>query len=327
MLRHPSILVTLVRLVDQLPWPAAPVKRARGRPKTYSDRLIVKALVIMIIRRLYTAYALLAFLDQEDPLPQQLRPLLAEQGRFPTRRTWERRLAALPQTLPGLIGCVGRHLVGVLHPWAVHGRAVAVDSTPLKTSGGVWHKKHREAGEIPHTSIDTEAGWSKSGWHGWWYGWKLHLAVSVGSVWIPLAAELTAANTADNTIAPQLLAPLPAEVRYVLGDTHYNDPEVRTLCEQANQALVATRRGAYPHHDDGVDVRRIFHKLRSQAIEPFNGLFKNVFEWRTQMPVKGLRRSQLLALGAIVIYQLVLLYQHEHHLPLGKGIKPLLRAA
>jgi hypothetical protein len=35
----------------------------------------------------------------------------------------------------------------------------------------------------------------------------------------------------------------------------------------------------------------------------------------------------LLALGAVVVYQLVLLYQYEHHLPLGKGIKPLLRAA
>jgi len=55
----------------------------------------VKALVIMIIRRLYTAYAFLAFLDQDDLLPQQLRPLLSEHGRFPTRRTWERRLAAL----------------------------------------------------------------------------------------------------------------------------------------------------------------------------------------------------------------------------------------
>lgn len=42
-------------------------------------------------------------------------------------------------------------------------------------------------------------------------------------------------------------------------------------------------------------------------MEPFNGLFKHVFEWRTQMPVKGLQRSQLLALGAIVMYQLVLL--------------------
>jgi len=327
MLRYTSLLVSLVLLIDRLPWPCESTKRLRGRPKTYSDRLILKALVIMIIRRLYTAYAFLSFLEQEDPLPQQLRPLLYEHGRFPTRRTWERRLAVLPQTLPGLIGSMGRHLVKLLHPWAVHGRAAAVDSTPLKTSGGVWHKKHKEIGEIPHSSIDTEAGWSKSGWHGWWYGWKLHLAVSVGSLWIPLAAELTAANMADNTVAPELLAPLPAEVRYILGDTHYNDPQVRLLCEQSNRTLVATRRGAYPHPDEGVDVRRLFHKLRSQAIEPFNGLFKNVFEWRTQMPVKGLQRSQLLALGAIVLYQLVLLYQHEHHLPLGKGIKPLLRAA
>jgi hypothetical protein len=288
---------------------------------------MLKALVVMIIRRLSTAYALLTFLDQDDAVARQLRPLLYEQGRFPTRRTWERRLAALPQHLPGLIGCFGRHLVAVLAPWTSHGRAAAVDSTPLKTSGGVWHKKHKEAGEMPHTSIDTEAGWSKSGWHGWWYGWKLHLAVSVGSVWIPLAAALTAANTADHTIAPQLLAPLPTEGRSILGDTHYKDPEVPILCEQSNRTLVATRRGAYPHHDEGVEVRRIFHKLRSQAIEPFNGLFKNVFEWRTQMPVKGLQRSQLLALGAIVIYQLVLLYQHERNLPLGKGIKPLLRAA
>jgi hypothetical protein len=55
-------------------------------------------------------------------------------------------------------------------------------------------------------------------------------------------------------------------------------------------------------------------------------LFKNVFEWRVKMPVKGLQRSQMLALGAVV-YQLVLRYQHEQDLPLGKGIKPLLRAA
>jgi hypothetical protein len=54
-------------------------------------------------------------------------------------------------------------------------------------------------------------------------------------------------------------------------------------------------------------VRKVFHKLRSKAIEPFNGLFKNICEWRVKMPVKGLQRSQLLALGAMVIYQLVLL--------------------
>jgi hypothetical protein len=43
MLRQTSLLVSLVTLVDRLPWPPAPTKRPRGRPKTYSDRLIVKA--------------------------------------------------------------------------------------------------------------------------------------------------------------------------------------------------------------------------------------------------------------------------------------------
>src|SRR5262245_1261657 len=118
MLRQTSLLVSLVLLVDRLPWPAAPGKRPRGRPKTYSDRLILKALVIMIIRRLSTAYALLTLLDQDDEVACQLRPLLHEHGRFPRRRTWERRLAALPQHLPGLLGCCGRHLILVLTPWS-----------------------------------------------------------------------------------------------------------------------------------------------------------------------------------------------------------------
>jgi hypothetical protein len=104
MLRQKSLLVSLALLVDRLPWPPEPAKRSRSRPKTYSDRLIMKALVIMIIRRLYTAYALLAFLNQDDPLPRQLRSLLSEQTRLPSRRTWERRLATLPPSLPGLIG-------------------------------------------------------------------------------------------------------------------------------------------------------------------------------------------------------------------------------
>lgn len=288
---------------------------------------MLKALIIMIIRRLYSAYALLRFLEQDDAVVSKLRPLLVEQGRFPSRRTWERRLATLPDTLPGLIGYSGRHLVALLKPWAHQGRAVSLDSTALSTGGGVWHKKHRERGEIPHSSIDTEAGWSKSGWHGWWYGWKLHLAITVGSVWIPLAAELTIANHADQEVAPRLWEQVPLETRYVLGDTHYNDGDLRRQCQRRGTELVATRRGAYPHRDGGAAVRKVFHQLRAKSIEPFNGLFKGVFEWRVKMPVKGLERSRLLALGAIVIYQLALLYQHERNLPLGQGIKPLLRAA
>lgn len=327
MIRGGSLLVSLVRLVDHLPFPPPPARCKRGRQPTYSDQLIVKALVVMIIRRLYTAWALLAFLRQEDPVVEQLRALLTERGQCPTRRTWEHRLAALPPTLPGLIGRLGRHLVTVYNPWTQQGHGAACDSTAVRAHGGVWHKKDREAGVVPHTSIDTEGHRSKSGWHGWWYGWKLHLAVSIGRTWIPLAAEFTAAKSADNDIAPHLLTQLPAEVRYVLGDQHYNTPDLRAECARHNRELVATRWGPYPHTDGGVEVRRVFHQLRSHAIEPFNGLFKNIFEWSGQMPVKGLRRCQLLALGAVLLYQLVLLYQHHPHQPIGVGIKALLCAA
>jgi hypothetical protein len=312
---------------EHLPFPPSPVPRKRGRPQTYSEQLVVKAVVVMSIRRLDTAWARLAFLPQDDPVVAPLRPLLTEQGRVPTRRTWERRLAALPVTLPGLSGGLGRQLVTLLKPWAQQGHGAACDRTALRAHGGVWHKKEREAGVVPHTAIATEAHGSKSGWHGWWYGGKLHLAVSIGSLWIPLAAEFTVANVADSEVAPLLLPQLPAAVRYVLGDQHYNTPELRAEGGRHNREVVATRRGTYPHTDGGVEVRRIFHKLRSQAIEPFNGLCKNLFEWGGQMPVKGLGRCQLLALGTVLLYQVVLLYHHHHHHLVGVDIKALLRAA
>ena len=61
MLTRGSILVSFLWLVEQIPTPPLPVKRQRGRQEIYADKLFVKALLIMIIRRLSTAYALLTF--------------------------------------------------------------------------------------------------------------------------------------------------------------------------------------------------------------------------------------------------------------------------
>src|ERR687886_1366731 len=211
MIGQVSLLVRLVQLIDRLPPLPPPPKRGPGRPKVYTDHLFLKALVLMIVRHLHTVHELLAVLEQPTPEMQLLRTLLTEQGQFPSRRTWERRLQALPDTLPAQIGCLGRALVSLIQPWAECGRAVAIDSTVLRAKGGVWHKKDREAGIVPHTSIDTEAGWTKSGWHGWVFGWKLHLAIAVCGVWIPLSARLTPANTTDNEVAPHLIEESPGE--------------------------------------------------------------------------------------------------------------------
>jgi hypothetical protein len=327
MVAQETLLVMLIRLVDTIPMPPATCQRDRGRPKFYPDRLFLKALVIMMVRHLHKVNELLSVLAQPTVEMQVLRALLTEHGQYPSRRTWERRLKTMPETLPAQIGCLGRYLVMLIHPWASCGRATALDSTLLRAHGGVWHHTHREKGEVPHTSIDTEAHWTKSGWHGWVYGWKLHLASVVAAVWIPLAAELTPANIADNEVAPALLREVPPDTRFVLGDRHYNRPNVRQTCAQADRMLVATKYGRYPHTDTGVEVRRIFHKLRSLAIENFNEHFKGIFDAHGQVPTKGLIHTRRFALGAIFVYQLALLYRYQHGLDLNIGLKAFLKAA
>ena len=327
MITQDTVLVQLIRLIEHIPSPPPSPRRPRGRPIVYSEKLFLKALLIMIVRRLHKVGELLAVLDEPTPEMRMVRDLLREGGRLPARRTFQRRLEALPERLPEQIGCLGHYLVELLKPWAEHGRAVAVDSTPLRAKGGVWHKKDKEAGKVPHTSIDTEAAWTKSGWHGWVYGWKLHLAITVAGMWIPLSARLTPADVADNQIAPALIEELPGEACFVLGDTHYNAENVREKCEQTERFLVTSKRGAYPHTDAGVEVRRIFHKLRSLANENFNEHFKAIFEVHGQVPTRGLINTQRFALGAVFVYQLALLYRHERKLDINRGLKPFLRAA
>src|SRR5262249_20795308 len=86
-----------------------------------------------------------------------------------------------------------------------------------------------------------------SGWHGWVYGWKLHLVSAVAAVWIPLAARLTPATVPASDQAPFLLHELPKDVRFVLGDRHYHRADLHALCWQDGRFLVTTLYGRYPH--------------------------------------------------------------------------------
>ena len=76
-----------------------------------------------------------------------------------------------------------------------------------------------------------------------------------------------------------------------------------------------------------MEVRRVFHRLRSVAIENFNGQFKGIFDVRGPVPTKGLANTQRFALGAVFVYQLTLWHRHEHGLALRVGLDPFLKAA
>jgi hypothetical protein len=87
-------------LIDLILIPPKPEQQKRGHTKTCPDQLFLKALVIMIVRQVHTPSGLLAILAQAT---QEMQILLLRQklsladGRFPCRRTWERRPTSIPE--------------------------------------------------------------------------------------------------------------------------------------------------------------------------------------------------------------------------------------
>ena len=167
MIAEASLLVALLQVVARIPVPPPPPRRGRGRPPVYPDRLVLQGLLIMIVRRLETVPLLVAVLDAPTAEMARGRALLAVNGRLPHRRTWERRVAWVPDTVPAQLGCLGRALVDLTGAWASHSRSVALDSTLLRAPGGVWHVKQRAANLLPSVTLDVEADWGRSGGHGW----------------------------------------------------------------------------------------------------------------------------------------------------------------
>ena len=68
MITQDSVLVQLMRLIDRIP--TSPPPHPRGRPKFYPEKLFLKVVVIMIVRRLNRVGELLAVLN-ENPHPSR----------------------------------------------------------------------------------------------------------------------------------------------------------------------------------------------------------------------------------------------------------------
>jgi hypothetical protein len=133
MITQDTVLVQLIRLLERIPSPPPP-RRPRGRPIFYSEKLFLKVLVIMIVRRLHRVGELLAVLDEPTPEMRMMRELLREKGRFPCRRTFERSSKPCLGRFPSRSAAWDVTWWEVFMPWESKGRALALDSTPLRAS-------------------------------------------------------------------------------------------------------------------------------------------------------------------------------------------------
>ena len=75
--------------------------------------------------------------------------------------------------------------------------------------------------------------------------------------------------------------------------------------------LIASRRGPYPHQDEGKEVCRLFHRLRCITIENLYEQRKAIFTVHEHVPTKHWGNTRRFILGAILVYQLALLYRLE----------------
>ncbi|MEM9829951.1 MAG: transposase [Bacteroidota bacterium] len=135
----------------------------------------------------------------------------------PSRKTIRRRFLEMPGFIRWLLPCLAREVTQIDQRISL--RVGFVDKSIFQALGGIWHKKHQQAGVVPHPSIDTDASWGKSSYHGWRFGYGLHLVVN--RLRFPLAATVTTAAAPDKAQVWSLLNGMLPQLLLLVGDASY----------------------------------------------------------------------------------------------------------
>ena len=141
-------------------------KKGRGRPFVYTQASMTLFFMVMMLKGIYTFSGMTKYVKihyEAFGFPQA-----------PSRKTIRRRFLALPEYIHWLLPEIVQHCQELEYSqfrcsWAF------VDKSIFRALGGIWHKKHMKQGIVTHPSIDTDASWAKSAYHGWRFGYGLHL--------------------------------------------------------------------------------------------------------------------------------------------------------
>ena len=158
--------------------------------------------------------------------------------RIPDRRTLDRRLAEIAGEAERQIAALGLVLSveGI-----TAGYVAASEGSAIKAQGPVWHKKDKAAGRIPEglTGLDTDTDWIQSTYHGWVYGYKAHVTISVLPTLVRtvLSATVTGSDCESHVLQAHL-DDLPPLVETLLLDAGYDDADLITDCHDRAIAVL-----------------------------------------------------------------------------------------
>lgn len=300
-----------------------------GHPFEYADQVLIVFFSMMIARRIT------AFKAQHRWLMQHLHealPLGFEQ--IPHRITLSRRYQTLSPTVQAFIAFVGRW-AEALHP-EFDSRVLIEDASLFKAHGPVWHQSDRLAGRVPEKlrKLDQEASWRKSAYHGWVYGYSLHLTCNRSG--FPKLAQVETASVAESQVLEQKKEALFAlEPRALVGDNAYFKA-MRVRHWAAEGVILLTpastwQNGRYALAYHRFIAQRPFAawlKSRKTAIEPVFDLFSKLLGTANnhkQLPLQGLSKVQPFLCLAVLAVQIAMIVNNAFDLPL-RQISNLLTA-
>jgi hypothetical protein len=177
-------------------WHQEAANAPRGWPFVYPHKALIVFFVVMQQRRTFRCKAQHRWLQQHPDLRQHIG--LQE---VPNRTTLSRRYKDLYPVLPDLIAFLGQYAEDLAPQFT--SQDLYTDKSLFKAQGPVGHQSDRQAGRIPDKlrHLDTEASWSKSGYHGWVYGYGLPLVDN--RVGLPKWVQIETAAVAESDVIDQ----------------------------------------------------------------------------------------------------------------------------
>ena len=212
-------------------WQHEAARSPRGRPFVNQHKALIVFFIVMQQRRTFRFKAQHRWLQHHPDLHQHLG--LQE---VPNRTTLARRSKDLYPVLQDFIAFLGQYAEDLDSQCT--SQDLYTDKSLFKAQGPVWHQSDRQAGRIPDTlrHLDTEASWSKSGYHGWVYGYGLPLVDN--RVGFPTWVQIATAAVAESDVIDQQATPRIQHFRPETMTTDNSDAKARRIRQWAQQGVV-----------------------------------------------------------------------------------------
>ncbi len=158
-----------------------------GHPFVYQHKSMIVFFMWMQFKRIYGFKTQWKWLKQH---PEALRVLGWDQ--VPHRTSLSRRYKRLYGVLDELVVYLGQES-GELGD-ELKTAHLYEDQSLFKAQGPVWHQSDRQRERIPEKlrHLDTDATWAKSAYHGWVYGYGLHLTGNASGFPVLMQVETAA---------------------------------------------------------------------------------------------------------------------------------------